>query len=378
MGVHRCCECDDVTTPAAFCGELVAGDPPSSCNWWPDAYDVSVTFSGKIHLRLHQGVGGCFSSALIPCGGGSPISAGTQYLCTVIDYSWTLAARIFRIAPGIPAIPCSDGECQQVLFEGQCPDEDADAGCDPDAIFYASPCCEENLPKLSGTATRAASSATGLAWQFGGCRLQAGSAQTGIAFERFAYITAACSTSVTDPATCDSEKAARMVLSVRAFGSTGGGQGEIGLDLACPGAGTSVHQVGYFDSPISLWTPGLEPPGTLFGSGGGTAQFERWDVFPLYGFTENICAARPWASGQTMVSEQLVVESPGTPGDFLGFCNTYSGVCVPDGCDADLTGLVPQQDYVLAACPSGCTPPGKASFACHQVIMSATPVGGSA
>lgn len=386
MGAHRCCDCDDTATPAIFCGELVAGDPPSPCNWWPEAYDISATFSGKIHYRRYQGVGVCFNPNLYPCEPNqqtnptTPIAAGALTLCTVIDYSWTLSTRIYRIAPQFAGfVPCSDGDCNSVLGESPCPDEDANAGCDPDAIYYHSACCEDNIPTITGSATRSVVSATGNGfYQFGQfrCAYTSGSSQSEIAFQRLARVSAACSTSVLNPANCQPEKAARMLLSVDAFFNTLAGQGEVGSDPACSGTnlGARYNSLGWFGSPHSLWTPGFEPPGDIQLAGGS----EGWDLFPMYGFNPNPCSSFRWNSGIGRLSEQLIVEDPGEVGEFLPPCNTYAGGCEADGCDADLTGLVPQVDYTIAECHGSCQPLGKASYACHQVIMSATPVGGSA
>jgi hypothetical protein len=373
MGAHRCCDCD--FTPATNCAALVAGDPPSPCNWWPDAYQVSVDLSGVSYVRsFHSGAAGQDVDCDDPF---TPFDFGLAW-CRTINWSWSLTTTIYRVKGAFGGIRCPDIAVPDDGFNvagvgTTCPptSSNANSDCGPTFAdssgipFYSSPCCCDSAATLSGVADRTFVSTarqqlgTGLP-----CAMDQGTTTDSISFSRKVRVTGGC------------------VEGRRRTGGAGGfsiaPDGTVRFRIGVAGISCGLGGTAWWPSASSL----ILEPFQLNTQGLGLFNCynmspPRCDEFSIFGFSPCPVVGSGLLNGQNSVSASsapLTVEQPGVVGsmgvgDAFGMPLAYEHECgVVGGCEAEPFDL--GQGQYLAVC-NGST---AFNYACTQLTVAVTPL----
>lgn len=364
MGKHKCCDCPE-PVPADTCADLVSGNPPSRCNWWPAAYDVTVNLNGYALYRHYVGkTGSCNFGNEYSCpqtGAPALLSPGTQWLCVELEWSWSMTTRIYRMipAPFDPYLECAD----QVICDPDenCGPPNSRSYCDEpqvgvsQGIAYVSACCGDARPIATGTLQRTLKSTTGYGFFSLGnfvCVVnQATSADT-VSFSKDVHVVASCG--------------------VRQFGGVAVKLDIVQKDsLGCPFAGWNVgispNALAWFDSVASSIN------GTSFsGSPNYSGQLGiGYNAVPIFGYGGNIPSTR-WQRSLSFASGQLFANRPGEVGELEQLGIPGGGT----GCDATALSSQDGVDLVWLGGDS-CRPGGTGDFGRWTADATMTPVEGS-
>jgi hypothetical protein len=379
MGAHRCCDCD--FTPASDCAELVAGDPPDPCEWWPEAYEVSVALSGVSYVRRFND--SAIGSFFIDCDTLQQMPDGVAY-CRTINWSWSLSTTIYRVRAttgvfGTFTVRCPDVAQPDDGFNVEdvgddcnnngVPDGNTDCGPTPypsgSVPFYSSPCCCDSAATLSGVADRTFFSAgkQGVVTQFGQlfCLLEGGTTEDSIGFSRKCRVVGFCTPGQVrkDPDGPSVQTVQDGTVRFQIIVSPGVG----GPDSLCENDGATA----WWGSVSSLILNGTGIAGSICSSA------SRCDEFNLYGGTP--CSVPGSGASLRASSDPLIIEQPGEVGsmgvgDAFGMPLVYEHECGPEGGCSAATIETPYLEM--------CSPAGVAGYACTQLTVTVTPVQGSA
>jgi hypothetical protein len=381
MGAHRCCDCQ--RTIVSNCPALVAGDPPSPCNWWPEAYSVSIEFSGVSYVRQFN------NSQFLKCA--SPHAPSSQGLawCRTIDWSWSLSTTIYRVRNAIGSFGSLGIRCPDVAIPDDglnvagvgddcnnngVPDGNTDCGSTPyfdgSVPSYSSPCCCDSAAAMTGVADRTftATDNHGVGTQFGTviCQVNQGTTTDSISFSRKCRVLGFCTlgrvrlnpNGPSVPSFLDNT--VRFQIAVIPFDSA--------VDEGSPCQNSEA--TAWWSSVSSLI---VAPSGSVAGSFCQSGSPPRCDEFNIYGAE----SCKPGIGGEVRVSSApLILEQPGVVGsmgvgDDFGMPLIYEHGCGPSGgCDAPQSSL--DQPYI-----SVCLNTNAINYACTQVTATVTPMQGS-